>query len=216
MALSDGLAGELDEGVIRISNTLWYIDVADDQIDTDFLSQRWYDETLLRDPRCCGLGCGGVRPQFWGTAVNIEVVREPRGCLQVAPMANVLSSELARSLRPVLHSAVFGNCTIANSGTVLESHVSVYTPSSKAAILVGPPGTRYRYCKWCGLQHITRQIADMSKLELVIGARAFKGAIQVLGHYGFAVNDITHDAIWRTQSRYLSSVRMKVRVVDKG
>lgn len=188
---------------------LWYIDIPDRAFDETFLDEEWFDWVLTKAPMCCGLGCGAVRPEYYGVPATIVVARPPAGHYQAAPMASLVSDTLRDILEPKLHDPVWGRCKLP-SGEEIDQWHTVYSPSSLSATLRGGPGTRYRRCRYCGLERIGRRgrSSDETRIELP-SILEDREAVQILAHSGFAVSDHVFKMIRQLQ---LEGIRMGVEL----
>jgi hypothetical protein len=139
-----------------------------------------------------------VRKEHQGTPVDVLLARDPPGAVLPAPAADIVSTEVAELLRPHLAGPVWGRCIDARDGSVIQSHVSVYSPPSATAIVRGGPHARYSTCKTCGRVQLRERArsAGRSSLDATHLPKRTE-AVQVKCHCGFAVSDRLRDELSR-------------------
>lgn len=168
---------------------LWYLDLPDRFHDDELLDPAWEEFVDEEEPRTCGMGCGSVRPEFYGEPIDIKVTHTPTGHIQFAPMALIISEQLAEIVRPHLKGTVYGRCIDAKTDDALDTHMTVYTPIDQCTETRGDAKTVYRTCPTCGKVIISRMFGSQRRHVNAKTVPAGCVAIQHGGHGSIFVSD---------------------------
>lgn len=162
-----------------------------------YLDVGWSHEIFERG-LVCKHGCASVRREHQGTPVDVLLARDPPGAVLPAPAADIVSVEVADLLRPHLAGPVWGRCIDALDDSIIESHVTVYSPPECSALVKGGPHCRYRRCPTCGMSRINCGPRRTGKRRLdATGLAPITEAVQVEVCSGFAVSDRLRDELAR-------------------
>ena len=150
--------------------------------------------TLPFESHSCGMPCFSVRPEFWGTPVDLLFTRRPKCGILAAPLAQAIQRDLFEILGPHLRGAVIGRCFVNSRGQPqpIDGLVTCYTPTPHTITFRGGVGARYRRCRHCGIVTIL-SFDDLSYLdEREIDGRL---AIQADGRKDFIIHESLRSAI---------------------
>jgi hypothetical protein len=141
----------------------------------------WLQE--VSSERTCGVGCGSLRPEYYGESVDILFTKLPSEAISASPLAEALKSSLFALLEPHLRHYVVGRCIHSKTRSVMEDYVSVYTPAYASIYMRGGRGSKYRICQYCKLPHLkgdgtASQVRYILRSQLIGNRHAY----QLLGH----------------------------------
>lgn len=188
-----------------------YLDCRDDDIE-DCIDDRWF-ASAMKSAQCCGEGCGGVREQYFGTPITVELRSAPSGFYVPAPMASVFRRDLVECLRWSLCNPVIGKCVDAKSGNVMDEWVTVYTPTRWALQLTRATAVRVRRCRYCGSVRASAKQAYSP--PCVDGMDWYwREAAQVRGHSAFVVSPQLLPRIRQLRLKKLVIIRYEVLPAD--
>jgi hypothetical protein len=141
----------------------------------------------LHGAKCCGQGCGGLRPEYYGEPVDIPYDRTPSLPMDGAPMATPVRRDLFVYLNPHLDGHIIGRCYILNTNETIEDFVTVYTPVKKSLFFRGEYGCKYNICRYCNLPNMEHTSDDSAPQYVNRHQMCGRHAYQIDGHCGFLI-----------------------------
>lgn len=158
---------------------------------TPLVDPNWYRKALF-SRRCCGRGCGSVRPEHHGCAIDVPLSHIDDYDVEPAPMALIVHLDLFDLVRHHLAPHVVGRCIEAESKAVIATFVTVYTLPRHSPYYRSASSFGYRVCKWCGTPRVRRMEDQLYFTRNQLGQR---DAWQIGNHGLLAVSSSLRDSI---------------------
>lgn len=173
-------------------NRLFFLEDLDDTDDI-MVDDDWHWSTL-QDKRCCGRGCGSLRPIAYPQPVTIPLKHIPT-CAAIghAPLATIVRSDLLKLLLPHTPPLVIGSCTVDLKP--IDEYVTAYARVDDALFLRGPYGCGYRQCRWCNYLYLNGDSSEAPVQYITTDQLSGFHAYMLGSHGSFVITRALKEAI---------------------